>query len=145
VEQFIPGTEVTVGILGDQALPVVEIVPKHKFYDFYSKYARGGSQHIVPARLPEKTREAVSRLAQSAFRVLGCRHFGRVDIIVSPKEGPTVLEVNTLPGLTDTSLLPDAAKATGMDFDQLVLTILSLALADAGSGKHGRVSRRAPH
>ncbi|MBI4397183.1 MAG: D-alanine--D-alanine ligase [Elusimicrobia bacterium] len=129
VEQMVAGREITVAVLGGRTLPVIEIVPKHAFYDFHSKYAKGGSEHIVPARLPAPVLEKASRLALDAFRAVGCRHFGRVDIMV-PKSGkPTLLEINTLPGLTDTSLLPDAAKAAGLSFDDLILEILSLALA----------------
>jgi D-alanine-D-alanine ligase len=117
-----------VGILGDRALPVVEIVPRHAFYDFHSKYAAGGSRHVVPARLPKAAQEKAQALALAAHRVLGCRHMSRADFIVDPRGRPTLLEVNTLPGLTATSLLPDAARAEGLDFDGLVLALLALAL-----------------
>jgi D-alanine-D-alanine ligase len=131
VEEYVPGTEITVGLLGDRILPVVEIVPAHAFYDFHSKYAPGGSRHILPARLPVSVQKKAQEMAVKAFHALGCRHMGRVDFIVDKKGNPTLLEVNTLPGLTDTSLLPDAARAVGLSFDELVLTLLSLALADA--------------
>jgi D-alanine-D-alanine ligase len=131
VEKFVAGTEVTVGILNDRALPAIEIVPRHAFYDFYSKYAKGGSRHIIPARLPRAVLEKISDAALKAYRAIGCRHFARVDLMVSRRGEPFVLEVNTLPGLTDTSLLPDAARAAGLSFDDLVLEILSLALRDA--------------
>jgi D-alanine-D-alanine ligase len=135
VERYVPGTEVTVAVLGDRALPVVEIIPKHGFYDFFSKYAKGGSAHIVPARLPDAVLARCRSLSLRAFRALGCRHLARVDLMV-PKNGrPTVLEVNTLPGMTATSLFPDAARAAGMDFDALVLEILKLALADAPASR----------
>lgn len=129
-ESRVVGTEITVGILEDQALPVVEIIPQHAFYDFHSKYAPGGSRHIVPARLPAAVARRSQKAALAAHRLLGCRHVSRVDLIVDRKGRPWVLEVNTLPGLTDTSLLPDAARAAGSDFDTLVLTLLSLALRD---------------
>ena len=128
VEEYIPGTEITVGLLGDQILPVVEILPAHAFYDFHSKYAPGGSRHILPARLPARVQQKAQEMAVTAYHVLGCRHVGRVDLIVDKRGRPTVLEVNTLPGMTDTSLLPDAARAVGLDFDALVLRLLSLAL-----------------
>lgn len=131
VEDYVPGTEITVGLLGDRILPVVEIVPAHAFYDFHSKYAPGGSRHILPARLPLRVRQIAQEMAVTAFHALGCRHMGRVDLIVDRRGHPTLLEVNTLPGMTDTSLLPDAARAVGLSFDELVLTLLSLALADA--------------
>jgi D-alanine-D-alanine ligase len=124
------GTEITVGILNDQALPVVEIIPQHAFYDFHSKYAPGGSRHIVPARLPDLVTREAQRIALAAHRALGCRHMSRVDLIVV-RGVPRLLEVNTLPGLTDTSLLPDAARAVGLSFDVLVTQILLLALRDA--------------
>lgn len=141
VEEYVPGKEITVGILGHRALPVIEILPKHSFYDFYSKYAKGGSRHLLPARLPETLRHRAADMALRAFEVLGCRHLGRVDLMVSRAGHPTILEVNTLPGLTDTSLLPDAAQAVGMDFDHLILEILFLALADA----HKRHAQRHAH
>jgi D-alanine-D-alanine ligase len=131
VEHFVEGTEITVGVLGDRALPVVEIVPTHAFYDFHSKYAKGGSEHIVPARLPAATLKKASALALAAHRALGCRHFSRTDLLVPRGGTPALLEVNTLPGLTDRSLLPDAARAAGLGFDRLILAILGLALADA--------------
>lgn len=128
VERCIEGVEVTVGILDGRALPVVEIVPKHKFYDFYSKYAKGGSRHIVPARLPDALQKKIRGLAEEAFQCLGCRHMARVDFMVSRNGAPWILEVNTLPGLTDVSLLPDAARAVGIGFDDLVLRLLQAAL-----------------
>lgn len=128
VEQYIPGTEITVGLLGDHILPVVDILPAHAFYDFHSKYAPGGSRHILPSRLPSAVQQKAQEMAVGAFHLLGCRHVGRVDLIVDKRGQPTLLEVNTLPGMTDTSLLPDAARAVGLDFDALVLRLLSLAL-----------------
>ncbi len=130
VEEYVPGTEITVGLLGDRLLPVVEILPAHAFYDFHSKYAVGGSRHVIPARVSAAAQKKAQELAAGAFHVLGCRHVGRVDLIVDRRGHPTVLEVNTLPGMTGTSLLPDAARAAGMDFDALVRTLLSLALRD---------------
>jgi D-alanine-D-alanine ligase len=131
VEDYIPGTEITVGLVGDRILPVVEIVPAHAFYDFHSKYAPGGSRHICPARVPPRVRQKAQEMAVAAFHALGCRHVGRVDLIVDTRGRPTLLEVNTLPGMTDTSLLPDAARAAGLSFDALVLTLLALAVGRA--------------
>jgi D-alanine-D-alanine ligase len=127
VERFVGGTEITVGVIGRRALPVVEIVPRHRFYDFYSKYAPGGSRHVVPARLPAAVNRRAAQLALRAFDALGCRHFARVDMMVARTGRPSLLEINTLPGLTTTSLLPDAARAAGMGFDDLILELLSLA------------------
>jgi len=132
VEKFVPGTEVTVAVLDQRCLPVIEIVPKHRYYDFYSKYAAGGSRHIIPARLPRAVLKKVSELSLAAFRTLGCRHLARVDLIVPGQGRPQILEVNTLPGLTNTSLFPDAARATGMDFNHLILEMLRMSLRDAG-------------
>lgn len=130
LEQRVRGTEITVGVLGDEALPVVEIVPRHAFYDYHSKYAPGGSRHIVPARLPAAACRDAQRWAVAAHRALGCRHVSRVDFIVDGRGRPWLLELNTLPGLTDVSLLPDAARAAGLDFDRLVLTLLAMARRD---------------
>jgi D-alanine-D-alanine ligase len=128
VERAVSGVEITVGVLGDRALPVVEIVPEHAFYDFHSKYAKGGSRHIVPARISERAAAEASRMAVEAFRAAGCRHFTRADFLVDKKDRPWLLELNTLPGMTDVSLFPDAARAVGLSFDDLVLQMLSAAL-----------------
>jgi D-alanine-D-alanine ligase len=128
VEKRIIGTEITVGVLGGRTLPVVEIIPKHAFYDFYSKYAKGGSRHLVPSRLPRKVQDLASDIALKAFRAVGGRHFGRVDFMVDKAGNPWLLEINTLPGMTDLSLLPDAARAAGISFDELVLEMLRLSL-----------------
>ncbi len=128
VEKFVAGRELTVGILGRTALPVVEILPKHAFYDFHSKYARGGSQHLVPAPLTRLQTKTAQSLALRAFEALGCTVYGRVDLLMSKTGQMFVLEVNTIPGMTATSLLPDAARAAGTSFDQLVLKICDLSL-----------------
>jgi D-alanine-D-alanine ligase len=128
IEHFVSGRELTVGILGDRALPVVEIVPQHDFYDFHSKYAKGGSKHLVPADISPVQTVQAQKVAMQAFRSLGCEVYGRVDIILEPGDKFAVLEVNTIPGMTDTSLLPDAAKAEGITFDELVLQIVELSL-----------------
>ena len=128
VEEAVSGTEITVGLLGDRALPVVEIVPEHAFYDFHSKYAKGGSRHIVPARLPDSVQREASRIALAAFRAVGGRHFARADLMVDSAGKPWLLELNTLPGMTDVSLLPDAARAAGISFDELVINMLSMAV-----------------
>jgi D-alanine-D-alanine ligase len=130
VEEYISGTEITVGLLGDQILPVVDILPAHAFYDYHSKYSPGGSRHLLPSRLPAAVQHKAQEMAVGAFHLLGCRHVGRVDMIVDKRGQPTLLEVNTLPGMTDTSLLPDAARAVGLDFDALVLRLLDLADRD---------------
>lgn len=130
VEEFISGAEVTVGVLGDQALPVIQVVPKGGFYDFQSKYTPGQTEYLLPAPLPEAVTCRLQKVAVIACQALGCRGAARVDFIVRDME-LFCLEVNTIPGMTETSLLPKAAGAVGIPFDQLVLRIL----ADAGLDK----------
>ena len=133
VETFIKGTEVTVGVLGNQvpqALPVVEIVPGNEFYDFDAKYSAGGSKHICPARLsPEATAEC-QRMSVKAHEALGCKGVSRSDIIVDEQGVCWLLETNTIPGMTPTSLLPDAARVAGMDFQALCRYLIELALEE---------------
>jgi len=125
IEELIKGTEVTVGVIEgfrDQelyVLPVVEIVPKTKFFDFEAKYM-GKSEEIVPARLAFKVKEELSGLAKKAHRALGLRHYSRSDFIIHPKRGIYILETNTLPGLTDESLIPKALRSVGSDTFELV-------------------------
>ena len=128
IEQMIDGRELTVGILGDKALPVVEIKPAHAFYDFHSKYAPGGSVHVTPAPLTKSQTKKIQSISLRAFKALGCAVYGRVDVMLTKSGRPLVLEVNTIPGMTATSLLPDAARAVGINFDQLVLSIARLSL-----------------
>jgi D-alanine-D-alanine ligase len=124
VEQYIAGTEITIGILGDQALPVVEIVPHGKFYDYASKYRPGQSTHLIPPRLPRPVIGKVQKLALDVFRVLGCRAMARIDMIVDKHNRPWILEANTLPGMTETSLFPEAARAVGISFSGLILKVI---------------------
>lgn len=133
VEKYISGTELTVSVMGNadpQALPVIEIVPKAEFYDFESKYAPGGSLHICPARLSEEDTERVQALAVRAHRALGCRGVSRTDIIMDEQGICWALETNTIPGMTSTSLFPDAGKAAGYDFPQLCTKLIELALEE---------------
>jgi len=135
VEKFVPGTEVTVAVLGQKALPVIEIVPMNEFYDFDAKYTPGHSAHVIPARIPAGQRKKVQVWAVKAGNAMGCEGYYRVDFIV-PKQGePKVLEVNTVPGMTSTSLVPDAAKAAGMPFPRLLRTLVSMALKKSRKGK----------
>ncbi len=131
VEHFLSGPEVTVGVLGDEALPVIEIVPaaERPFYDFQAKYAPGGSLHILPARLTSSVAAKIQRLALDACHAIGVRAVARVDGIVDRRLGPVILEINTIPGMTETSLLPEAAQAVGLSFDALVLKIAELSLS----------------
>ena len=135
VEKFIPARELTVGVLGELALPIVEIIPKGGFYDFRNKYpflnptAGGGAEHVCPAALSEEETRAVQELALRAHRSLGLEVYSRVDVMW-PEEGePTVLEVNTIPGMTETSLLPEAAAAAGISYAGLCARIVELSRA----------------
>jgi D-alanine-D-alanine ligase len=121
VEDFVKGKEFTVGVLGDAALPVVEIKPElGEFYDFRSKYAAGGSTHICPAPLSNALTHQAQALGLAAHRVLGCRAYSRTDMILDRRGRFVVLETNTLPGMTPVSLLPDAAKAAGYSYLELL-------------------------
>jgi len=130
VEKFLQGPEITVGVLGMEALPIIEILPQHDrpFYDFHAKYAPGGSRHIFPARIPAAAARRSTELALAACRALGTRGAARVDLIIDRRRGPCLLEVNTIPGMTETSLLPEAARAAGINFDALVLKIAELSV-----------------
>lgn len=128
LEEYIKGRELTVGILDDKALAVVEIIPKNGTFDFEAKYTKGKTSFIVPAKLNKKTYEQTQAIALAAHRALGCRGFCRVDMRLNRDNIPYVLEVNSIPGLTNKSLLPLAAKACGYDFNKLVLKLIELAL-----------------
>jgi D-alanine-D-alanine ligase len=131
VEQFIQGTEITVPILGNadlQVLPIVEIVPASGFYDYQAKYTAGATDEIVPARLSPSIAEEARRIALLCHQTLGCRGMSRTDMIVTPEGMIYTLEVNTIPGMTPTSLLPRAAEAAGLSFSQLLDRLIDLAL-----------------
>lgn len=128
VEKYIPGEEITVGILGDAPLAVVHIIPKKDYYSYEAKYTSGMTDYIVPARLPFRIYREIQFLGLSAHNALGCRDFSRVDMRLDPDGRPWVLEVNTIPGFTETSLLPKSAKAVGIEFGELCENILKLAL-----------------
>jgi D-alanine-D-alanine ligase len=123
VEQFIAGAEVTVGVLDGQPLPVIQVVPKGGFYDYQSKYTPGETEYLLPAPLPEATYLALQEAAVRVFRAVGCQGAARVDFMVTDTDF-YCLEVNTIPGMTETSLLPKAAQAAGLSFDELVERIL---------------------
>ena len=128
LERFVEGRELAVSVLGSDALPIVEAIPHESdVYDFEARYEIGRTTFVCPARLQEAEAAAVTAAALRAFETLGCAGFSRVDLMLGP-EGPEVLEVNAIPGLTDTSLLPQAAEAAGIQFEQLVEQILELAL-----------------
>jgi D-alanine-D-alanine ligase len=128
IEEFISGIEVTVTILGQEALPVIEIIPKLGHYSFQAKYTPGMTDFVIPARLPKRVYNEVQTLALKAHQILGCRDISRIDLIVDQKFRPYILEVNTIPGLTSTSLAPQAAKAVGIDYSKLVRKLLEFAL-----------------
>lgn len=127
VEVFIPGAELTVGIIGDQVLPVVEIRAPDGYYDFRAKYTKGLTEYLVPAPLDAEQTRLCQSLAWRTFEALGCRGLGRVDIRLTPEGHAYVLEMNTIPGFTETSLLPKAARAAGLEFGELCEKILNLS------------------
>ena len=129
VEAFISGRELTVGILGGRALPIIEIVPNDGFYDYEHKYTKGGSNYYCPADLPADVANAVQAVALAAHQSLGLEVYSRVDVLLDKQNAPYVLEVNTIPGMTETSLLPKAAAAAGISFSALCEKIATLSLA----------------
>ena len=136
VQKFQAGTEITVGVLATPdivVLPTLEIVSENPVYDYDAKYTAGKSHHIIPARISEQARKNATHAAATAFGILGCAGMARVDIIVDADDVPWILEVNTVPGLTALSLLPDAARAAGIEFDQLVTRLVEHAI-----GRHQR-------
>jgi D-alanine-D-alanine ligase len=133
LERFVDGRELAVSVVGDEALPVVEAIPEGSDrYDFEARYEIGRTRFECPADLADDEQTAVVEAALGAYRALGCSGFSRVDLILG-EEGPRVLEVNAIPGLTDTSLLPQAAEAAGLSFEDLVARILELALKPVSS------------
>ena len=135
IEKFVSGRELTIGILGDQALPILEIIPKGGFYDFNTKYpflnpqAGASARHVCPAAIDPTLTKNIQDLALRAFRALGLEVYGRVDVLLSDKNEPFVLEVNTIPGMTEASLLPEAAAAAGINYVDLCLRIIELSRA----------------
>ena len=133
IEQFVPGRELTVGILGDQALPILEIIPKGGFYDFTNKYpflnpqAGGGAEHVCPAEIDDDKTKEIQDLALKAHRAIGLQVYSRVDVLLPENDAATVLEVNTIPGMTEASLLPEAAAAAGINYVDLCARIIALS------------------
>lgn len=128
MEEKVIGRECTVGILGDRPLPIVEVRPKSGVYDYRTKYSAGATDYFCPAELEEGTAHRVQAAAMGAFRAIGGRDYSRVDVMVRANGDPVVLEVNTLPGMTETSLLPKAAKAAGISYAELCQRMVDLAL-----------------
>ncbi len=135
IEKFVSGRELTIGILGDQALPILEIIPKGGFYDFNTKYpflnpqAGASAEHVCPAKIDSTLTKKIQELALRAFRALGLEVYGRVDVLLSETNEPFVLEVNTIPGMTQASLLPEGAAAAGINYVDLCLRIIELSRA----------------
>jgi len=130
-EASIDAGEYTVGILGQQALPIVRIVPKTEFYDFDAKYIRDDTEYLCPCGLSAEVEAKIKQEALDAFHALGCSGWGRVDFLMDEAGKHYFLEVNTSPGMTDHSLMPMAAEAAGISFDALVVNILQMTLEGA--------------
>ncbi len=134
IEQFVQGKELTVGVINDEVLPVVHIAPRSGFYDMNNKYPwmndDGGTDYYCPAELDEATTAKVQKAAIDAHRALGCEIYSRVDVLLDADGNPYVLEANTIPGMTASSLLPKAAKVAGYDFGPLCQKIAELSLAE---------------
>lgn len=131
VESFVEGVEVTVSVIGNETpepFPVIQMIPRNDFYDFESKYAPGGSEHLCPAPLEEVITKRLQNLACEAHCALGCRGVSRTDFIIDPEGNPWCLETNTIPGMTATSLIPDAARAAGISFSEVCTRLVELAL-----------------
>jgi len=124
VEEYLSGKELTVGVVNGRALPPVEIVPGREFYDYKAKYSDSSTRYLVPAPVGEKLEKKLRKLAEKVYKVLECRGAIRVDFRLNQFGAPFVLEVNTIPGLTERSLLPKAAAAAGMDFKELIKEML---------------------
>ncbi len=136
IEKFVSGRELTIGILGDQALPIIEIIPKGGFYDFNTKYpflnpqAGASAEHVCPAKIDSSLTKKIQELALAAFRALGLKVYGRADVLLTEAGEPFVLEVNTIPGMTETSLLPEAAAVAGINYVDLCVRIIELSRAE---------------
>jgi D-alanine-D-alanine ligase len=124
VEAFIKGKEITVAILEGRPLPIIEIAPKSGFYDYHSKYTKGETEYLIPARLPEDRYLQAQEISLKAYRALGCSGCVRVDLMVDEEGRPFVIDVNTMPGMTETSLVPQAARYAGISFEDLAEEIL---------------------
>ncbi len=123
IEEWVRGPELTVAVVNGKALPAVEIRPQSQFYDFESKYTKGKTEYLCPAPISKEHSEQVAQYAEAAFRALDCRDYARADFILGPR-GPVFLEMNTLPGMTETSLVPKAAAASGLSYSEFILKII---------------------
>jgi D-alanine-D-alanine ligase len=127
-ERFVKGAELTVGILDDEALPSIRIVPAGEFYDYHAKYIAEDTQYHCPSGIPANQEQKLAAIALRAFQLIGCRGWGRVDFLADSSGQPWLLEINTIPGMTSHSLVPMAAKARGIGFDELCWAILETSL-----------------
>ena len=127
VEDYISGREITISLLGDEVYPILELVPKNRFYDYEAKYTKGMTDFLLPAKFSRKKEIELKQLALDAYYIIGCKGAARVDMIVDQKENPYILELNTIPGMTDSSDLPAQAKAAGLSFEDLVQRIIDAA------------------
>lgn len=128
VEEKVVGREFTVGVLGEKPLPVIELCPKRSFYDYRAKYTKGMTEYKVPARIPKNLAEKLQRTAVAVHKVLGLRDISRIDMMVDRSGNPYVLEANSIPGFTELSLLPKAARAAGIPFDVLCSELVCRAI-----------------
>ena len=128
VEEYVKGRELSCGILGEAALPPIEIIPLHGFYDYKNKYQAGAAREVTPAEIPDEATEKLQRIALSVFRLLGLSVYGRIDFLLTETGDAYCLEANTLPGMTPTSLLPQEAAVVGYSYEQLCDTIIRLSL-----------------
>src|SRR5213595_2009489 len=144
IEKFVSGRELTIGILADRPLPILEIIPKGGFYDFNNKYpflnpqAGGGAEHVCPAEIDSQKTKEIQELAFRAFRAAGLQVYARVDAILSQNGQPFTLEINTIPGMTEASLLPEAAAAAGIEYAELCARIIALSRLRQGHGGQAR-------
>ena len=130
LEEFIAGRELTVTVIGDDSYPIVEIVPKHDLYDYDCKYTKGMTEYFCPADLSEILTKSIQESSEKIHHLLGCRHYSRVDFRLDENRKAWFLEVNTLPGMTETSLVPKSAGAAGLSFSELIQIIINEAMKD---------------
>ena len=126
IEEYVDGRELSVSILGNKALPIVEIVTKHNFYDYDAKYNSSSTKYITPASLDYEVEKQISTDAVKLYRLMGCENYARVDYRLDTGCNHKLLEINTLPGLTPTSIFPKSASAAGLEYDELLSTLIEL-------------------
>ena len=127
-EQHIQGREITCSIVGNIAYPIVEIIPKHEIYDYECKYTKGMSKYICPAEINKNISSNIKEISLKIHKLLGCRHYSRVDFLLDRNNDPWFLEINTLPGMTETSLLPKSLESAGVNFNQIIEKIIEEAM-----------------